>query len=225
MKKIIIAIDGPAASGKSTTARRVAEKLGYLYIDTGAMYRAITLQVLRENIDPLNIEEVSCITEKIHVSLETHDGSLKIMLDGNDVTREIRLPEVTQAVSAVSSIPRVREVMVREQRAMGKNKGVVLDGRDIGTVVFPGAELKIYMVANPRVRAERRAKELEGQGIVTDVAALEDEIQVRDRKDSTRQMSPLRKAVDALELDTSLLSIDEQVEFVVSKARKIIEMR
>ncbi len=223
MKKIIIAIDGPAASGKSTTARRAAEQLGYLYIDTGAMYRAITWQVLSENIEPSNIEEISRIADKIHVRLKTDNSSLKVLVDGKDVTREIRLPEVTQAASAVSSVPQVREVMVREQRVMGKEKGVVLDGRDIGTVVFPEAELKIYLIANPKVRAERRARELQEQGIPVDVEEIENEIVIRDKKDSTRQMSPLRKADDAIELDTSFLSIEEQVEFVVSKAREIIE--
>jgi CMP/dCMP kinase len=223
LKKIIIAIDGPAASGKSTTARRVAGRLGYLYIDTGAMYRAVTLRVLNEKIDPLNGVEVSRVAENVHVRLETDHSSLKVFLDEKDVTREIRFPEVTAAASAVSSIPLVREVMVREQRSMGREKGVVLDGRDIGTVVFPQAELKIYMVANPRVRAERRAKELREQGIPVDLEKLENEISIRDEKDSTRQMSPLRKADDAVELDTSCLSIDEQVEFVVSRARKIIE--
>ncbi len=223
MKKIIIAIDGPAASGKSTTARRVAEQLGYLYIDTGAMYRAITWRVLNENINPSDEEEVSRIAEKIHVRLEKDNSSLRVLVDGKDVTREIRLPEVTKAASAVSSIPRVREVMVREQRFMGVEKGVVLEGRDIGTVVFPQAELKIFMVANPRVRAERRAKELLEQGISTNLETLENEIVIRDRKDSTRQMSPLRKADDAIELDTSFLGIEEQVDFVLAKARVIIE--
>ncbi|MGD0339306.1 MAG: (d)CMP kinase [Bacteroidota bacterium] len=223
MKKIIIAIDGPAASGKSTTARRVAERLGYLYIDTGAMYRAITWRVLNENIDPSDEEEVSRIAEKIHVRLEKDNSSLRVLVDGKDVTREIRLPEVTKAASAVSSIPSVREVMVREQRFMGVEKGVVLEGRDIGTVVFPQAELKIFMVAIPRVRAERRAKELLEQGISTDVETLENEIVTRDRKDSTRQMSPLRKADDAIELDTSFLGIEEQVDFVLARARDIIE--
>jgi len=223
LKKIIIAIDGPAASGKSTTARRVAERLGYLYIDTGAMYRAITWRVLNENIDPSDEEEVSRIAEKIHVRLEKDNSSLRVLVDGKDVTREIRLPEVTKAASAVSSIPSVREVMVREQRFMGVEKGVVLEGRDIGTVVFPQAELKIFMVAIPRVRAERRAKELLEQGISTDVETLENEIVTRDRKDSTRQMSPLRKADDAIELDTSFLGIEEQVDFVLARARDIIE--
>ncbi len=224
MKKIIIAIDGPAATGKSTTARRVAERLGYLYIDTGAMYRAVTWRVLLEKIDPVNGEEVSRVADSVHVRLETDNGSLKVFLDEKDVTREIRLPEVTAAASAVSSIPHVRDVMVREQRCMGKEKGVVLDGRDIGTVVFPQAELKIYMVANPtRVRAERRAKELHEQGIPFDVEKLEDEISIRDKKDSTRQMSPLKKADDAIELDTSQISIEEQVEFVISRVLDIIE--
>jgi cytidylate kinase len=223
LKKIIIAIDGPAASGKSTTARRVAEKLGYLYIDTGAMYRAITWRVLNEHIDPSNAEEVSRISEKIHIRLETDNSSLKVYVDGKDVTREIRLPEVTQASSAVSSYPRVREVMIREQRLVGNEKGVVLDGRDIGTVVFPQAELKIYMIADTKVRAKRRALELQEQGFSFDVETLEKEIEIRDRKDSTRQMSPLQKAADAIELDTSLLSIEEQVEFVMAKVYEIIE--
>ncbi len=224
MKKIIIAIDGPAASGKSTTAKLVAERLNYLYIDTGAMYRAIAWCVLHEKIDPENEKVVAELAQKVSVKLEyDHNRSLKVYIDGHDVTLEIRRPNVTKAVSPVSSYPEVRKVLVAQQRVLGKDGGVVLDGRDIGTVVFPNAELKIFMVANARIRAERRAREFAEQGISIDLKTLEDEIIYRDKYDSLRVTSPLRKADDAIELDTSSRSIDEQVAFVLEKAKAILE--
>lgn len=223
--KIVIAIDGPAAAGKTTTARLVAERLGYLHVDTGAMYRAMTLKVLLHGIDPHNGEEVERLAEQTEIRLERETGSLSVFVDGRDVTEEIRRPEVDRAVSAVSSYRRVREVMVREQRRMGERGGIVLEGRDIGTVVFPGAELKIYLVANVEERARRRKKELEAQGIDTNVEDLVREIVARDDKDSSRALSPLRKADDAIILDTSTMTIDQQVDFIVKKAKEIIERR
>jgi cytidylate kinase len=231
---IVIAIDGPAAAGKSTTARMVAERLGYLHVDTGAMYRAVTLKVLRRGIDIHNIEEVEKLAEQTEIRLErdtgrrfskahrSSSGILRVLLDGKDVTEKIRKPEVDRAVSAVSSYKKVREVMVREQRRMGKEGGIVLEGRDIGTVVFPDAQLKIYMVANVEERARRRQKELAAQGIETGVEDLVNEIIARDEKDSNRILSPLRKADDAVILDTSTMSIEQQVDFIVHKAKEIL---
>ncbi len=222
MKKIIIAIDGPAASGKSTTAKLVAGQLGYLHIDTGAMYRAMALKVLRSKLSPSDSHRVAELAEKTSVRLISNAGKVKVVLDGQEVSEEIRLPEVTNIVSPVSAVLEVRTLMVNEQRAMGKDGGIVLEGRDIGTVVFPNAELKIFMRANERERATRRKKEWETKGVSVTLDDLEKEILERDRIDSERAVSPLRKAEDAIELDTTNLSIEQQVEFIVTKAKKII---
>lgn len=220
MKNIVIAIDGPAAAGKSTTARRVANILGYLHIDTGAMYRALTLKVLRAKVQPGAAGEIEKLTEDTTVRLERCDGENRVFIDGKDVTADIRTPEVTKAVSKISSYPFVRRVMVREQRKLAEGGGVVLEGRDIGTVVLPDADLKIYMVANVAERAKRRKKDLADVGIEIDEETLVDEINKRDHQDTTREVSPLRKAQDAIELDTSSMTIDAQVQFIVEKARE-----
>jgi CMP/dCMP kinase len=222
IKKIAIAIDGPAASGKSTTAKLVAKKLGYLHIDTGAMYRAMTLKVLNEEIDLSDQRKIERLAKSSCIGLEIEDVSLRIVLDGNDVTKKIRTPLVTQSVSVVSSYEGVREIMVRKQKKMAEVGGVVLEGRDIGTVVLPDAELKIFMVASVEERAKRRKKDLALSGIESEEKDIIKEIEIRDKKDSTRTASPLRKANDAIELDTSNLTIDEQVNFIVEKARNII---
>lgn len=212
---MVIAIDGPAASGKTTTAKLVAQRLGYLHVDTGAMYRAVTLKVLRSGAEPEDRRGVAALLETTRVLLRVEGGILRVLLDGEDVTEEIRSPEVTRAVSAVSSLPEVRQVMVREQRAIGAGGGIVLEGRDIGTVVFPDAECKFFLIAGIDVRAKRRLKELREKGISADLEALKNEIRTRDHLDSTRALSPLRKAEDAVEIDTSELTIEEQVDEVV----------
>jgi cytidylate kinase len=222
LKKIIIAIDGPAASGKSTTAKLVAAQLGYLHIDTGAMYRAMALKVLRNNISSNDVQKIAELAGKTSVRLVSNGGYVKVVLDGEEVSEEIRMPEVTNSVSPVSTVSEVRRLMVIEQQTMGKEGGIVLEGRDIGTVVFPNAELKIFMVADEHERAVRRMKELESKGVTIPVKELEKEILERDKIDSERAVSPLRKAHDAIELDTTNLSIEQQVEFIVAKAKKII---
>ena len=222
MKKIIIAIDGPAASGKSTTAKLVAAQLGYLHIDTGAMYRAMALKVLRSNISVHDSKKIADLAKVTSVRLVSNGIKVKVVLDGEEVSEEIRLPEVTNNVSAVSTVSEVRALMVKEQRAMGNDGGIVLEGRDIGTIVFPKAELKIFMLANERERAERRKKELVAKGVDITIDDLVKEILERDRIDSEREVSPLRKADDAIELDTTTLTIEQQVEFIVAKAKKII---
>lgn len=217
----MIAIDGPAASGKSTTARRVAERLGYMYIDTGAMYRAATLAVLRAGIDPDDRHEVEELASRTTIRLERNpDGMLRTLLDGEDVSTAIRSYDVTEHVSAVSSYPRVREHLVELQQRMGETGGVVLDGRDIGTVVFPDADVKVFMVADLRARAERRHAELSSDESKTDIGGLEADLRRRDHLDSTRALSPLTKADDAIEIDTSYMSIDDQVEKVLDLAEQ-----
>ncbi len=220
-RKIIIAIDGPAASGKSTTARLLARKLGYTYIDTGAMYRSVTLKVLEAGLlERLheNPDEVVSLLENIDVIF---DGE-RVFLDGRDVTGAIRENMVSRHVSFVSSLKPVRETLKQMQRNMGRKRGVVMDGRDIGTVVFPDAELKIFLVADASERAKRRHVELlqkSGESIaIPTVEELEQEILQRDRSDTGRTLAPLKKHENAVEVDTSGLTIDEQVALVFSLA-------
>ncbi len=225
LKNLVIAIDGPAASGKSTTSKLVAKDLGLLYVDTGAMYRAMTLKVLQSKIYIESEEEISYLAQNTNIRLEQNEDQVKVFLDNKDVSKAIRSQAVTKAVSAVSSIKKVREVMVREQRRMGERGGIVLDGRDIGTIVFPDADLKIFMIADVKERARRRQKDLEIEGENVDIERLVEEIIERDRKDSKRNISPLCKADDAIILDTSNLRITDQVEFIVKKAKEIIAKR
>lgn len=224
-RNLIIAIDGPAGSGKSTTARLVAERLGLLHVDTGAMYRAFTLKVLESGIDPGDVERVSALVEHTAVELQKEGSRLRVLLDGRDVTERIRLADVTKAVSAVSSVAMVRKAMVKQQRAMSAAQGVVLEGRDIGTVVFPDADVKVYLIASLEARAKRRHLELKERGVDVAASVLEQEIAERDRLDSTRNESPLKQADDAIEIDTSLLTVDEQVSLVVARANEVLRMK
>ncbi len=221
-RDLVIAIDGPAASGKSTTARIVADRLHYVYIDTGAMYRAVTLAVLRAGIDPTDVDEVGSLAASLDVSFRrADDGTRHVLLDGYDVSSEIRLPEVTASVSRISSYPAVRAHLVALQKRMGRDGGVVLDGRDIGTVVFPDADVKVFMVADIDSRARRRLGDLVRAGTPMDLEELREDIERRDSIDSSRAASPLRKADDAVEIDTSGLTIDQQVERVLALVRSL----
>ncbi len=225
MKKIIIAIDGPAASGKSTTAKILAKRLGYTYIDTGAMYRAITLKFLRSPFFEELFADDARLREFLD-STEVHLEGENVFLDRENVTDLIRSNEVSRLVSKVSSLKPVREKLAEYQRKIGASKGVVMDGRDIGTVIFPDAELKIFMTASVKERARRRYEELlekSATGTVeVSIAELEAEIAERDRADAEREIAPMRKAPDAIALDTSHLSIDEQVEFIYRHAMRHI---
>ncbi len=218
---LVIAIDGPAASGKSTTAKLVAERLGFVHLDTGAMYRAMTLKVLHLGLDPHDSEGIARLVQSTRIELRRTAGTMRVLLDGKDVTNAIRSVEVTRAVSAVSSLRAVREAMVREQRRMGEEGSVVAEGRDIGTVVFPHADLKFFVIAGIEARARRRQKDLRVQGVETDLQELERTLRERDALDSSREESPLRKAADAIELDTSDMTIEQQVEFVVDHVRRL----
>ncbi len=220
-KSLVIAIDGPAASGKSTTAKLVAERLGFVHVDTGAMYRAMTLRVLQLGVDPHDSASIDRMVQSTRIELRRESGVMRVFLDGKDVTDEIRSIEVTRAVSAVSSLHAVRQAMVREQRRIGEAGSVVAEGRDIGTVVFPHADLKFFVIAGIEARARRRQKDLLRQGVDTNLAEIERAIRERDALDSTREESPLRKAPDAIELDTSDMTIEEQVEFVVDHVRRL----
>ncbi|HXS02028.1 MAG TPA: (d)CMP kinase [Pyrinomonadaceae bacterium] len=204
---MIIAIDGPSASGKSTLGRLLARALSLLYIDTGSMYRAVALAVIEAEIDPNDKEAVATLANDLDIDLEGDPDSLKVWLNGRDVTDQIRTESVTEMSSIVSSIPAVRRAMVKRQRALGK-RGAVLNGRDIGTVVFPDADFKFFLTANPNERAERRYKEDEATSNSTLAETLAD-ITERDRRDSARADSPLKAADDAVIVDSTGKSIDE----------------
>jgi cytidylate kinase len=207
--RMIVAIDGPAGAGKSTIARRVADRSGFLYIDTGAMYRAVALAALRAAVPLDNQTALARIADEAQIEL-----GASVMLNGEDVSEAIRTPEVSQAASKVSAAPGVRVALVRKQQAMGARNRAVMEGRDIGTVVFPRAEVKIFLTASPEERARRRVEELRAKGVAADHADVAREMRERDLRDSTREVSPLRKADDAVEVDTTGLTL-EQVEAVV----------
>lgn len=210
MKNYIIALDGPAGSGKSTIAKVIAKNFGLTYLDTGAMYRMVALYILENNIDFTNITDVENILNNIKVDIIDD----KFILNGKDVSLEIRTPEVTKIVSPVSAIKAVRVKLVDLQRDISKGKKVILDGRDIGTVVFPNADLKIFLVASPEERAKRRVKDYASKGITEDFETVLKDILERDHTDSTRKESPLKKAEDAIEVDTSFLNIEESVQAI-----------
>lgn len=222
---LIVAIDGPAGSGKSTTARRVADALGWLYLDTGAMYRATALAFLDAGA-AFSADGAERVLPGLQLDLRRNgEGALHVFLYGEDVTGRVRTPEATEAASRVSALPSVRARLVDEQRRialarMAEGSGVVIEGRDIGTVVFPDAEVKVFMVAHPVARAERRHRELTERGEDVSLEAVAAELAARDARDEGRDVSPLRPAEDAVHLDTSRLSIDEQVERVLGLVRE-----
>jgi CMP/dCMP kinase len=216
MRKVIIAIDGYSACGKSTTAREVARILGYRYIDSGAMYRAVTLHFLDKHVALTNPKEVTRALGDINIQFHVNSkGDSETFLNGLTVEKKIRKMRISENVSPVSALKEVRHAMVELQRKMGKERGIVMDGRDIGTVVFPEAEVKVFLNANMLVRAFRRQKELLEKGELVDLDTIIENLTNRDRIDSTRVESPLRKASDAIEMDTSHITIDEQVDEVI----------
>jgi cytidylate kinase len=226
-KKIVIAIDGHSSCGKSTMAKSLARELGYIYIDSGAMYRAVTLYALRNgwiNNGIPDIEKVISGLKNIKITFTWNEETEKntTFLNGENIEDEIRRLEVSQNVSPISTIAKVRHEMVKQQRENGKNKGIVMDGRDIGTVVFPDAELKIFMTASPEIRAQRRYLELKEKGAPADYSDILKNVEERDKIDSTREVSPLKKAEDALILDNSNLTREEQLQWTLNKVEEII---
>lgn len=223
MKKITIAIDGYSSCGKSTMAKALAKKIGYIYVDTGAMYRSVTLFALRNNLfnddGSVKADELKEMLPQVHISfkLNADTGLPEAYLNDEMVERDIRGMEVSSHVSPIAAIPFVREALVAQQKAMGKEKGVVMDGRDIGTVVFPDAELKIFVTASPEVRAQRRYDELMGKGDPADYDGILANVQQRDYIDTHRETSPLRQADDALVLDNSHMTIAEQDAWLIEK--------
>lgn len=229
-RKIIIAVDGHSSCGKSTIARAVAIKLGYIYIDSGAMYRAVTLFALRNNLisgGKVDREKLIGRLSEIHIEFRYNPELQKsdTYLNGENVEDEIRQLPVSQNVSPVATIAEVRKAMVRLQQGMGKNKGIVMDGRDIGTVVFPEAELKLFVTATPEVRAQRRFDELTAKGETVSFTEILENVQERDRIDSTREVSPLRKADDAIVLDNSYMTREGQLEWVMKRVEETLAAR
>ncbi len=216
---MIVAIDGPAATGKSTSAKKVSQELGFTHLDTGAMYRCVTLSVLRNQITLDNENALSQLLKELDIRLEKLDDELIVYLNGEDVSDEIRKAEVTSYVSTVSALSQVRNALVRIQRNIAKNQDCVVEGRDIGTIVFPDAEFKFFLVADDFVRARRRQLDLIAIGEEKSIAVLVEEIRQRDFLDSERSNSPLRKADDAIEIDTSKMTFNEQVAFMVNKVK------
>jgi cytidylate kinase len=219
-KKLSIAIDGPAAAGKSTVAKIIARRLTYIYIDTGAMYRALTYKALNNGIDPNNEAALYDLLMSTDIKLQNSDQGQDVLVDGVIVSEEIRTPNVTKNVSAVSQHKLVREEMVRRQQLLSEQGGVVMDGRDIGTQVMPNAEVKIFMLASVDERAKRRHEENILKGFDSDIEQLKQDIAARDKFDSEREVSPLKKAADAIELDTTSLSIDEVVDAIMKIANE-----
>ena len=229
-KKIIIAIDGFSSCGKSTMAKSLARELGYIYIDSGAMYRAVTLYAIRNNWIPdgkPNVYAIISGIESINITFRFDPVTEKntTFMNGENIEEEIRRLEVSENVSPVSTIKEVRQAMVKLQQQMGANKGIVMDGRDIGTVVFPQAELKIFMTADPEIRAQRRFLELSSKGQTVSMEEIRQNINQRDYIDQNREESPLRKAGDAIVLDNSFLTPDQQLQWTIQQVKAVIEAK
>ncbi|HXW18753.1 MAG TPA: (d)CMP kinase [Candidatus Acidoferrales bacterium] len=220
MRKLIIAIDGPVGSGKSTVARRVAELLGYVYVDTGAMYRALALKAQHKGMPLASDDDLARMADETHIDLKSVGGAQKIYLDGVDVSAAIRGVETSQAASKIAVIPGVRRVLVAEQRRVGQLGGVVMEGRDIGTIVFPDADLKIYLTASAEVRAQRRWLEHQAKGDAINLEQTFAEVRDRDRRDLGRQSSPLKRADDAVLVDSTAMDAEEVARLIVQLARE-----
>jgi len=227
MRKLTIAIDGPAGSGKSSVAQRVAALLGYLYLDSGAMYRALALKAIRRGVMLNDETGVTALAKETHIELKApnpeHEAAGAkncVILDGTDVTREIRTAEVAQGASQLATIASVREILVAEQQRAGAGGEVVMEGRDIGTVVFPNAELKIFLEASPEVRAQRRWKEHQEKGEEFTLEEVLDEVRVRDKRDRERKVSPLVRAADAVLVDNTAMGIEETARLIVMLAQE-----
>lgn len=222
MKKLTIAVDGYSSCGKSTMAKELAKKLSYIYIDSGAMYRAVTLYALENGFiqdDKIDTDSLRKTMNAIHITFEVDPKTQKAQtfLNGKNVEDSIRSMEVSSKVSLISTIDFVREAMVAQQQELGKGKGIIMDGRDIGTTVFPDADLKIFVTASPEIRAQRRYEEMKSKGMEADFDEILHNVKERDRIDQTREVSPLRKADDAIELDNSHMSKDEQNEWLIQQ--------
>lgn len=219
---VIIAIDGPAGVGKSTVAKLLAARLGFLYLDTGALYRAVAWKVLREGLPPADYAQVSGLLRTTTLHMQFHNGAMQVLVDGRDVTGELRTPEVTAAASIVSAIPDVREWLLPVQRQIGQRGSVVAEGRDIGTKVFPSASVKFFLDADATVRAERRHRELVAAGHAGAIDATYQDLSGRDMRDRSRSIAPLIPAADARTIDTSMLNIEQVVERMMAAVSAVL---
>lgn len=223
MEYISVAIDGPSGAGKSTVARAVAARMGYVYVDTGAMYRAIGLAVYRRGITGEDTAGIIASLPTVDISLAYQDGMQHVLLNGEDVSEAIRTPEIAQYASKVSAVPEVRRFLLDVQRDMAKNSNILMDGRDIGTVILPDAPVKIFLTASAKTRAERRYRELKEKGQQVTLEGVLADIQARDRQDTTRVVAPLRQADDAVLLDTSALDLEQSIAAVLRIIREKTE--
>ena len=221
-KNIVVAIDGYSSCGKSTLAKALAKKLHFVYVDSGAMYRAVTLYFLRNKTDFNNHDLIIDALQHIDLNFHSRDYQSHILLNGEEVSEEIRKMPVSENVSRVSAIREVRQAMVKQQQKMGKSKNMVMDGRDIGTVVFPDAQIKLFMTADPKIRAERRFKELASKGETVSLEEIFENIAHRDFQDTTREESPLIRADDAIILDNTMLTEEEQLQFALERIEPFI---
>ena len=217
---MVIAIDGPAGSGKSTVAKLLAEKLGYLYVDTGAMYRALTYKALREEVDLEDEDVLTSLSQQTKILLKEKEEKLKVFVDGEEVTENIREESVTNNAFYIARVPGVRTEMVKQQREMAEENNLVMEGRDIGTVVFPGADLKVYLDASLKERAKRRFLELKEKGVKTNTKRIEAELKIRDKKDKNRKVAPLKVAEDAFVIDSTKTEIKEEVDLILGLVSK-----
>jgi cytidylate kinase len=224
-KNIVIAIDGYSSCGKSTLAKALAKKLHFIYIDSGAMYRAVTLYFLRNNIDLKDHDQIVRALKNVHLNFHSRDYQTHILLNDEEVSDEIRLMPVTENVSRIAALHEVRVEMVRQQQRMGKSKNIIMDGRDIGTVVFPNAQVKLFMTADPKIRAERRYKEAVVKEPHISLEEVFESLAHRDYQDTTRAESPLTRAEDAIILDNTDLTPDEQLAFAISKVQPFLDHR
>jgi cytidylate kinase len=222
-RRLVIAIDGPVGAGKTTTARRLAEALGYLHIDSGAMYRAMSWEAIRAGVDLCDQAGLARLAERTEIRLVPSASGPRVLVDGEDVTAFLRTPAMDEASSLVSTCPGVRERMVSLQRVMAREGGVVMDGRDIGTVVFPDADLKFYLDADLSVRASRRLGDISRAGSSADMRTVQDDVARRDARDATREVSPLRPAPDAIRVDSTALAAEEVLQLMLAEVRKYHE--
>ena len=221
-KNIVVAIDGYSSCGKSTLAKALAKKLHFVYVDSGAMYRAVTLYFLRNNIDITNEMQVEKALKAIHLNFHSRDYQTHITLNDEEVSEEIRQMPVSENVSNISTLKMVRKEMVKQQQRMGISKNIIMDGRDIGTTVFPHAEVKIFMTADPKIRAVRRFKELEAKGEIITLEEIFDNLAHRDYQDTTRKESPLIRAKDAIVLDNTTITKQQQLDFVLERIQPFL---
>lgn len=221
MKQISVAIDGPSGAGKSTLARQAAQALGFLYVDTGAIYRTVALACSRNGVSPQHPEQVAALLPDLKIDLDYGaDGVQRMLLNGEDVSDQIRTPEISMLTSAVSALPEVRSFLLEKQRELARTRNVIMDGRDIGTVVLPQATVKIYLTADAEARAQRRCAELREKGMDVSFEGVLRDVRERDENDSNRKVSPLRRAEDARLVDTTLLDLEQSLEVLISVIRE-----